>query len=53
LAKCPKCGADVNRPVKAWKMKSTKAKGRPLLIGFFKCPKCDSKFRKAHVQKRR
>jgi len=53
LAKCPKCGAEVNKPAKVWKMKSTKAKGRALLIGFFTCPRCGGKFRKAHRQKRR
>ena len=48
MAKCPKCGADVARERKSWKMA-----GRPdkmgkrteLNIGLFDCPRCKKAFR--------
>ena len=48
MAKCPKCGGDVARERKSWKMA-----GRPdktgkrieLTIGLFDCPKCKKAFR--------
>jgi len=49
LAKCPKCGIEIAKPRKTWKMA-----GRPdragkrvqLEIGLFDCPKCGQAFRK-------
>ena len=44
MAKCPKCGAEVEKPIKVWKLAP---KGRkPVHIGLFKCPRCGTYFRK-------
>ncbi|MCL1977324.1 MAG: chorismate-binding protein [Candidatus Bathyarchaeota archaeon] len=48
MAKCPKCGTDVAKPKKTWKMA-----GRPdktgkrmqLEIGLYGCTKCENTFR--------
>lgn len=48
MAKCPKCGTEVSKPRKTWKMA-----GRPdkmgkrmqLTIGLFDCPGCKKSFR--------
>lgn len=48
MAKCPRCGKDISRPRKTWKMA-----GRPdrtgkrmqLEIGLFDCPKCNKAYR--------
>ncbi|RLE95128.1 MAG: chorismate-binding protein [Thermoprotei archaeon] len=44
MYKCPKCGADVEKPLKTWQLAP---KGRkPVTVGLFKCPKCGAYFRK-------
>ncbi len=44
MVKCPKCGGEVEKPVKVWKLAP---KGRkPVIIGLFKCPQCGAYFRK-------
>ncbi len=55
MAKCPKCGMNVAKPRKTWKMA-----GRPdrhgmkteLKIGLFDCPKCKKSFRKVLEKKK-
>ncbi len=43
MAKCPKCGMEVAKPTKTWKMAP---KGRKAItIGLFKCPGCGTTFR--------
>src|SRR5207247_2226136 len=43
---CPKCGADVPKPVKVWELKGGKSK-KNVLIGLFQCQDCRVKFREA------
>jgi len=43
---CPKCGAEVPRPVKSWELKGGKSK-KTVMIGLFECPGCRVKFREA------
>jgi len=48
MAKCPKCGANIPRARKAWKMAGRpdkKGKRTQLEIGLFDCPKCKKSFR--------
>jgi hypothetical protein len=55
IAKCPKCGAYVENPIKVWTLA-----GRPdkdgkriqLTIGLFNCPKCKKPFRKLMSKKK-
>jgi len=43
---CPKCGAEVPRPMKSWELKGGKSK-KTIMIGLFECPGCRVKFREA------
>jgi endogenous inhibitor of DNA gyrase (YacG/DUF329 family) len=55
MAKCPKCGKDVSRPRKTWKMAGRpdrKGKRMQLEIGLFDCPKCKKSFRKVLSKKK-
>jgi uncharacterized protein (UPF0212 family) len=55
LAKCPKCGTDVSRAKKSWKMagRPDKAgKRMQLEIGLFECPKCKATFREVLSKKK-
>jgi uncharacterized protein with PIN domain len=48
MAKCPKCGTEVVKPKKTWKMagRPDKAgKRMQLEIGLYECPKCGNVFR--------
>jgi predicted RNA-binding Zn-ribbon protein involved in translation (DUF1610 family) len=48
MAKCPKCGTEVAKPKKTWKMagRPDKAgKRMQLEIGLYECPKCGNVFR--------
>ncbi len=47
LPQCPKCGADVIRPIKAWPFPSrvTRVGEPPGLVGAFSCSRCEFKFR--------
>lgn len=50
MVSCPKCGKDVQNPVKTWPIPSRKpiAKGEaPKLAGIFECPNCKARFRAA------
>ena len=43
MAKCPKCGMEVAKPTKTWKLAP---KGRKAItIGLLKCPGCGTTFR--------
>jgi len=43
---CPKCGAEVPKPMKSWELKGGKSK-KTVTIGLFECPGCRVKFREA------
>jgi hypothetical protein len=43
---CPKCGAEVPKPVKSWELKGGKSK-KTVMIGLFECEGCKVKFREA------
>ena len=43
MVNCSKCGTDVNRPVKTWKIKQT-----PMAL--FECPSCKTKWRSKFVE---
>jgi uncharacterized protein (UPF0212 family) len=48
MAKCPKCGTNVSKPRKKWKMAGRpdrQGKRMQLEIGLFDCPKCKKAFR--------
>ncbi len=55
MAKCPKCGTEVSKPKKSWKMagRPDKAgKRMQLEIGLFECPKCHAIFREVLSKKK-
>ncbi len=55
MAKCPKCGNEVARPRKSWKMAGRPDKSGKRLqleIGLFDCPKCHGAFRKTLSKKK-
>jgi len=43
---CPKCGAEVPKPMKTWELKGGKSK-KTVMIGLFECQGCKVKFREA------
>ena len=43
---CPKCGAEVPKPMKSWELKGGKSK-KTVMIGLFECQGCKVKFREA------
>jgi SMC interacting uncharacterized protein involved in chromosome segregation len=48
LTKCPKCGADVDRPFKTWYVsrRTSRPQGEVKIgFGMFQCPQCENKFR--------
>ncbi len=44
MVACPKCGFNVDNPVKTWVLAPKGKKSQT--IGLFKCPKCGAYFRK-------
>jgi predicted RNA-binding Zn-ribbon protein involved in translation (DUF1610 family) len=55
MAKCPKCGTEVSKPKKTWKMagRPDKAgKRMQLEIGLYQCPKCGNVFREVLSKKK-
>jgi hypothetical protein len=55
MAKCTKCGTDVSKPKKTWKMagRPDKAgKRMQLEIGLYECPKCSNVFREVLSKKK-
>jgi uncharacterized coiled-coil DUF342 family protein len=56
LANCPRCGTDVERPLKTWAIPSRKPlreDEKPRLAGIFECPKCKARFGAAVTAKKR
>lgn len=49
MVECPKCGAEVDTPVKTWSIPSRKAMKRgekpKVIMGIFECPDCKARFR--------
>jgi DNA repair exonuclease SbcCD ATPase subunit len=48
LPECPKCGNEVTNPIKTWSMFSRLSKTGErfrLILGIFKCPQCERRFR--------
>ena len=55
MAKCPKCGTEVSKAKKTWKMagRPDKAgKRMQLEIGLYECPKCGNVFREVLSKKK-
>ena len=55
MAKCPKCGTEVTKAKKTWKMagRPDKAgKRMQLEIGLYECPKCGAVFREVLSKKK-
>lgn len=47
MAKCPKCNADVAKPVKEWNIQPKQKKGPKVHITLYECPNCKTRFREA------
>lgn len=50
LVNCPRCGTEVDAPVKTWPIpsrKPLKEGEQPKLTGIFECPNCKARFRSA------
>jgi len=45
MAKCPKCGTEVTKPIKTWTMKPKRRAGPEIEISLYECPNCGAKFR--------
>lgn len=49
MVECPKCGAEVDTPVKTWTIPSQKKMTRgekpKVVMGIFECPECNARFR--------
>lgn len=55
MAKCPKCGTEVSKPKKTWKMAGRpdkSGKRMELEIGLFDCPKDHKPFREVLSKKK-
>ncbi len=55
MAKCPKCGTDVSKPKKTWKMAGRpdkQGKRMQLEIALYECPKCHASFREVLSKKK-
>lgn len=49
LVKCPKCGFEVESPLKTWAISKRAGEGK-VVMGLFECPNCKARFR-ASVEK--
>ena len=55
MGKCPKCGTEVAKPKKSWKMAGRpdkQGKRMQLEIGLFECPNCGATFREVLSKKK-
>ena len=55
MGKCPKCGTEVPKPKKSWKMAGRpdkQGKRMQLEIGLFECPNCGATFREVLSKKK-
>ena len=55
MGKCPKCGTEVSKPKKTWKMAGRpdkQGKRMQLEIGLYGCPKCNATFREVLSKKK-
>ena len=56
MVNCPRCGTDIEAPLKTWPIPSRKPLGEgeePKLAGIFECPKCKVRFRAAVAVEKR
>ncbi|RLI22738.1 hypothetical protein DRO54_00385 [Candidatus Bathyarchaeota archaeon] len=44
MVKCPKCGFEVENPLKSWTISKRAGEGKTLM-GLFECPSCKARFR--------
>lgn len=44
LVKCPKCGFEVESPLKTWAISKRAGEGK-VVMGLFECPNCKARFR--------
>jgi len=44
LVKCPKCGFEVENPLKTWNVSKRGGEGK-IVMGLFECPNCKARFR--------
>ena len=49
MVKCPKCGFEVESPLKTWAISKRAGEGK-VVMGLFECPNCKARFR-ASVEK--
>ena len=51
LVKCPKCGGNVESPIKTWRFSPRKTaktgEKSKIIMGIFECPSCKARFRAA------
>jgi len=47
MAKCARCGLDIERPMKEWNMQPRDGRGPALHVKHYACPQCGKKFRVA------
>jgi hypothetical protein len=55
MGKCPKCGTEVSKPKKTWKMAGRpdkQGKRMQLEIGLYECTKCHATFREVLSKKK-
>ena len=38
MAKCPRCGMEVDKPIKTWVLKPKSRETKGVIIGLFRCP---------------
>ena len=50
LVKCPKCGFEVESPLKTWEVSKRGGEGK-IVMGMFKCPSCKARFRASVEEK--
>jgi DNA-directed RNA polymerase subunit RPC12/RpoP len=45
MAKCVRCGIEIESPTKMWNMKPKDGRGPALHIKHYRCPQCGKSFR--------